>query len=37
MYFPNYGLQGKWLDKCLTSLFSEDPLTSNMGNGANYC
>ena len=33
MYFRNYGLRKKWLDKCLKSPASEDPSTSNMVNG----
>ena len=33
MYFWTYGLRNTWLDKCLKSLFSEDPSTSNMVNG----
>ena len=26
-----------WLDKCLKSPVSEDPLTSNIGNGTKHC
>ena len=37
MYFQKYGLQKMWLDKCLKSPVSEDPLTSNMVNGPKHC
>ena len=37
MDFRNYGLQKTWLDNCLKSPVSEDPLTSNMVNGPNHC
>ena len=38
MYIRNYGLRKMWLDKCLKSLVSKDPSTSNMGNRPkNYC
>ena len=37
MYFRTYGLRTTWLDKCLTSLVAEDPLTSNMVNGPKHC
>ena len=30
MYFPNYGAQNTWFDKCLKSPISEHPLTLNM-------
>ena len=33
MYFSTYGLRKTWLDKCLKTLVSEDPLTSKMENG----
>ena len=33
MYFGNYRLRRTWLNKCLKSLFPEDPSTSNMVNG----
>ena len=33
MYFWTYGLRKTRLDKCLKSLVSEDPSTSNMVNG----
>ena len=32
MYFRNYGRQKMWLDKCLKSPISDDPLTGNMVN-----
>ena len=32
MYFRNYGLRKTWLDQCLKSSFTEDPLKSNMVN-----
>ena len=35
MYFSTYGLRKTWLDKCLKSPVSEDPLTSNMGDEPN--
>ena len=37
MKFSTYGLKKKWLDKCLKSLLSEDPQTSNMVNGLKHC
>ena len=37
MYFWTYGLRKTWLDKCLKSPLSEDPLTSNMVNGQKHC
>ena len=37
MSFQNYGLRKTWLDKCLKSPVSEDPLTSNIGNGPKHC
>ena len=36
MYFRTYELQKTWLDKCLKSPVSEDPLTSNMVNGPKH-
>ena len=36
MYFRNYGLQKMWLDQCLKSAISEDPLTSNMVNTSTF-
>ena len=32
MYFWNCKLQKMWLDKCLESFVSEDPLTGNIVN-----
>ena len=37
MYFRNYGLGKPWLDKCLKSPPSQDPLKSNMVNGRKHC
>ena len=37
MYFRNYGLQKTWLDICLKSPVSDDPLTGNMVNGIKHC
>ena len=37
MYFWAYGLRKTYLDKCLKSLDSEDPSTSNMVNGPKHC
>ena len=37
MYFRNYGLRNKWLDKCLKTLDSEDPSTANMLNVPKSC
>ena len=37
MYFRNYGLRNKWLDKCLETLDSEDPSTANMLNEPKSC
>ena len=37
MYFRTYGLSKTWLDKCLKSPVSEDPLTGNMLNGWKHC
>ena len=36
MYFWSLGLRKTWLDKCLESLISEDPLKSNMVNGSKH-
>ena len=36
MYFRNYGLRKKWLDKFLKTPVSEDPSTSNMVNGPKH-
>ena len=35
--FPKLRTPKTWLDKCLKSLVSEDPSTSNMVNGAKHC
>ena len=37
MYFWTYGVGKRWLDKCLKSSISEDPLTSDMENGPKHC
>ena len=37
MYFRYYKLQNKWLEKCLKSPISEDPLTGNMVNDLEHC
>ena len=37
MYFWTCGLRKTWLDKCLKSSVSEDPLTSNTVNGPKHC
>ena len=37
MYFLIYGLRNTWLDKCVKSALSEDPLTSKMGSGPKDC
>ena len=37
MYFRNYRLQKRWFDKCLKSLVSEYPWTSNMVNVLKQC
>ena len=37
MYFRYYKLQNKWLEKCLKSPISEDPLTGNMVNDPEHC
>ena len=36
MYFRNYRLRKTWLDKFLTSRFSEDPSTDNTENGSKH-
>ena len=36
MYLQNYELRKTWLDKCLKSLVSEDPLTDNILNGRKH-
>ena len=35
MYVSNYRARKTWLDNCLKSPVSEEPLTSNMINGPN--
>ena len=37
MYFRNYGLPKTWLDQCLKTPASEDPLKSNMVNATKHC
>ena len=37
MYFSIYGVQKTWLDKQLESPVSENPLTTNKGNGPKHC
>ena len=37
MYFRNKGLRKTWLDICLKSPVSKDPLTGNMVNGPKHC
>ena len=37
MYFRNYGLPRKWLDQCIKSPVSEDPLKTNMVNAPKHC
>ena len=37
MFLQNYGLRKTWLDKCLKTLASDDPSTSNMVNGTKHC
>ena len=37
MYFRTYEVRKTWLDKCLKSPVSEDPLTSIKVNGPKYC
>ena len=36
MYFRNKGVQSAWLDKCLKSSASEQPLTVNMLKGPKH-
>ena len=36
-YYRNYGLRKTQIDKFLKCSVSEDPTTSNMGNGPEYC
>ena len=37
IYFRNYLLRKTWLDKCLKSLVSEEPLTTNIVNRPKHC
>ena len=37
MYFRTCGVRKTWLDKCLKSPVSEDPLTSIKVNWPKYC
>ena len=37
MYFGNYGLRKRWLDTCLKSPVSKDPLAGNMVNETKQC
>ena len=37
MYFRNYRLRKRWLDKSLKSRVSQYPLTSNMVKGPKHC
>ena len=37
MFSRNYGVQKTWLDICLKSHVSENPLTGNMLNGPRHC
>ena len=37
MYFRNYRLRKRWLDKSLKSRVSQYPLTSNMAKGPKHC
>ena len=37
MYFWTYRLRKTWLDKCLKSPVSEDPLISNLAKGLKHC
>ena len=36
MYFPSYEHRKTWLDKCLKSPVSENPLTDNLVNGPKH-
>ena len=36
MHFRTYGLPKTWLDKCLKSPVSKDPLNSNIVNGPKH-
>ena len=37
MYFGNYGLPKTWLDQCVKSPVSENPLKSHMLNAPKHC
>ena len=37
MYFWTYGHRKTFLNKCLKGLVSDNPWTSNMGNGPKHC
>ena len=36
MYFRNYGLRKRWLEKCLKGPVSQDPLRGKVGNGRKH-
>ena len=37
MYFRNYRLQKRWLDKCLINPIPNDPSKSNKVSGTKHC
>ena len=37
MYFSSYEHRKTWLDKCLKSPVSDNPLTDNLVNGPKHC
>ena len=37
MYLLFYGLRNTWLDECLKSPVSDNPLTNNMVKGPKHC
>ena len=37
MYFREYGLRKRWIDKCLKSPVSEDPSSDNIVNVLKHC
>ena len=37
MYLRNYPLRKTWLNKCLKSPVSDNPLTGNLVNEAKHC
>ena len=37
MYFLTYGVRTTWLGKCLKSLISDEPSTSNMVRVPKHC